>query len=228
MPQGWPYLVMEYIEGEPLTEYCNKREVPVSVRLEHFRAVCAAVQHAPPNLIIHRDLKPGNILVTKNATVKLLDFGIAKLLDPELTIDGGVTDFAKTATALRVMTPDYASPEQARGEAVTTATDVYSLQARRAERRFQQVRKLANTFLFEFDGKIQNITGTTEARELLVKTALEYLDSLAREAGNEAEFQYELASAYARVGDVQGYTRMNNLGHSTEALASYHKAKALG
>jgi tetratricopeptide (TPR) repeat protein len=105
---------------------------------------------------------------------------------------------------------------------------VYSAyQARRAERRFQQVRKLANTFLFDFDGKFQNITGTTEARELLVKTALEYLDNLAQEAGGDSDLKYELAMAYGKVGDVQGNPRQNNLGKTTEALASYHKAMAL-
>jgi tetratricopeptide (TPR) repeat protein len=106
-----------------------------------------------------------------------------------------------------------------------TAFSTY--QARRAERRFEQVRKLANTFLFEFDGKIQNIAGTTEARELLVKTALEYLDSLAQEAGGDEELQYEVATAYHKVGDVQGNPRMSNLGHTAEALLSYSKAMAL-
>jgi tetratricopeptide (TPR) repeat protein len=97
-------------------------------------------------------------------------------------------------------------------------------QRNRAERRFQQVRKLANTFLFEFDGEVQKITGTTKARELLVKTALEYLDSLAQEKGGDAELQFELATAYARVSDVQGNPRWNNLGHTTEALVSCRKA----
>lgn len=362
---GWPYLVMEYIEGQTLSNYCNANSLSVSQRLELFRSVCAAVQYAHQNLIIHRDIKPSNILVTQDGTPKLLDFGIAKLLDPEQSLTTAGHDPGVTATAMRVMTPAYASPEQARGETVTTATDIYSLgvvlyelltgqlpydikssslaeiehvicdlepakpsevvrrtstnsikpgrrlsgelagdldniilmalrkeaarryqsveqfaedirrhlqgmpviarqdtiryragkfarrhrwgvaastliavllisgaafsnyQARRAERRFQQVRKLANTFLFEFDGKIQNITGTTEARELLVNTALEYLDSLAKEAGNDAEFQYELATAYSRVADVQGNPRMNNLGHTTEALASCRKALAM-
>lgn len=363
--EGWPYLVMEYIEGQPINEYCAANSLSVAQRLDLFQSVCAAVQYAHKNLIIHRDIKPGNILVAQDGTPKLLDFGIAKLLNPEITADTFGNDLAKTATAMRVMTPAYASPEQARGETISTATDTYSLgvvlyelltgtlpyeinahslveieraiceteplspskavlnrttqadknrrrlsselegdldniilmalrkeperryasveqfsedirrhlvglpvgarqdtvryrsgkfvrrhrwgvlasaliallliggaafstyQARRAERRFQQVRKLANTFLFEFDDEIQNITGTTKARELLVKTALEYLDSLSQEAGGDTELQHELATAYARVGDVQGYTRTNNLGHTTEALASYRKAQAL-
>ncbi len=363
--EGWPYLVMEYIEGQPINEYCAANSLSVAQRLDLFQSVCAAVQYAHKNLIIHRDIKPGNILVAQDGTPKLLDFGIAKLLNPEITADTFGNDPAKTATAMRVMTPAYASPEQARGETISTATDTYSLgvvlyelltgtlpyeinthslveieraiceteplspskavlnrttqadknrrrlsselegdldniilmalrkeperryasveqfsedlrrhlaglpvlarqdtaiyrvgkfvrrhrwgvtaasliaaillvgifvsvsQARRADRRFQQVRKLANTFLFEFDGKIQNLTGTTEARELLVKTALEYLNSLAPEAGNDEDLQYELATAYERVGDVQGNPRLNNLGHTTEALASYRTALGL-
>lgn len=369
---GWPYLVMEYIEGQPLSDYCDAHSLSIPRRLELFRSVCAAVHYAHQNLIIHRDIKPGNILVTKDGLPKLLDFGIAKLLDPEQQLNTAGSDPGKTATAMRVMTPAYASPEQARGELVTTATDVYSLgvvlyelltgalpyrikasslaeieraicdtepekpsaaarhnltgsaklgrrlsgqlagdldniiltalrkeperrygsveqfsedirrhlaglpvtarqdtvryragkfvrrhrwgvaaaalivailisgimvsvsQARRADRqahqaqqRFQQVRKLANTFLFEFDNKIANITGTTEARELLVSTALEYLDSLTREAGDDTELQYELATAYGRVADVQGNPRASNLGHTAEALASCRKALAL-
>ncbi len=359
--EGWPYLVMEKIDGQTISDYCELHSLSVQQRLELFRSVCAAVQYAHQNLIIHRDIKPSNILVTNDGVPKLLDFGIAKLLDPEQSLNTASTDPGQTATAMRVMTPAYASPEQARGEPVTTSTDIYSLgivlyelltgqrpyqikgnsfaeieraicgtepekpsaavrqnspgqiklsrqltgdldniilmamrkeperryasveqfsedirrhqnglpvnarqdtvryrtskfvrrhrwgvvastliallliggaafstyQARRAERRFQQVRKLANTFLFEFDGEIQNITGTTKARELLVKTALQYLDSLAQEAGGEAELQYELATAYARVGDVQGYTRTNNLGRTSEAIASYRKAMAM-
>lgn len=121
--EGWPYVVMEYVEGLPITKYCAAHQLGLRERLELFRTVCAAVQHAHQNLVVHRDLKPGNILVTEDGTVKLLDFGIAKLLTPEVS----ASDFAATRTGLHLMTPEYASPEQVRGEAITTASDVYSL-----------------------------------------------------------------------------------------------------
>jgi serine/threonine protein kinase/Tfp pilus assembly protein PilF len=120
---GLPYFVMEYIAGLPLLHYCDEHGLSTAERLQLFRTVCAAVQHAHQNLVIHRDLKPGNILVTEERQVKLLDFGVAKLLNPELT-EAGLT---QTQAALRVMTPEYASPEQVRGQHVTTATDIYSL-----------------------------------------------------------------------------------------------------
>src|SRR5215831_715903 len=120
---GLPYFVMEYIDGLQLLQYCNEHQTSVSDRLRLFRSVCAAVQHAHQNLIIHRDLKPSNILVTTAGEVKLLDFGVAKVLNPELT-DEALT---QTRAAARVMTPEYASPEQVRGQHVTTATDIYSL-----------------------------------------------------------------------------------------------------
>jgi serine/threonine protein kinase len=120
--RGVPYLVMEYITGTPITEYCDERKLSITDRLKLYRDVCAAVQHAHQSLVIHRDLKPSNILVTAEGDVKLLDFGIAKLLDTDstsLSLD--------TTTGVPVMTPEYASPEQIRGEPVTTASDVYSL-----------------------------------------------------------------------------------------------------
>lgn len=121
-PDGLPYLVMEYVEGEAIDAYCDRNELDITARLRLFLPVCAAVQHAHQNLVIHRDLKPNNILVKRDGTVKLLDFGIAKLLNPN-----SAQPLERTATGLRMMTPEFASPEQVRGDAVTTATDVYQL-----------------------------------------------------------------------------------------------------
>ncbi|HEX8846420.1 MAG TPA: protein kinase [Pyrinomonadaceae bacterium] len=120
---GLYYFVMEYVEGRPLNEYANARRLTTTERLNLFRTICSAVQHAHQNLIVHRDLKSGNILVTEDGTPKLLDFGIAKLLQGE----GEPEAETMTVTGLRILTPEYASPEQARGLPVTTATDVYSL-----------------------------------------------------------------------------------------------------
>jgi eukaryotic-like serine/threonine-protein kinase len=116
---GAPYFAMEYVEGTPLTTYCNERKLPVRRRLELFVVVCDAVQYAHSHLVVHRDLKPTNILVTPDGVVKVLDFGIAKLLDAEQ--DG------ETGAGVRWMTLDYASPEQINGGAVTTAVDVFTL-----------------------------------------------------------------------------------------------------
>ncbi len=120
--EGWPYFVMEYVEGKAIDQYCDEHRLNVTQRLMLFENVCAAVQYAHQNLIVHRDLKPSNILVTENGTVKLLDFGIAKILrtHEEDTV-------YLTHTGIHVMTPEYASPEQIKGEAITTATDVYAL-----------------------------------------------------------------------------------------------------
>jgi len=120
---GQPYLVMEYVAGAPITEYCEGRKLSIAERLKLFRSVCAAVAHAHQHLVIHRDLKPPNILVAEDGSVKLLDFGIAKLLTPEADDASGPL----TRTGLHLLTPEYASPEQVRGDKVTTASDVYSL-----------------------------------------------------------------------------------------------------
>jgi len=120
---GLPYFVMEYIRGKSIIEYCVENNLGVRERLALFSTVCDAVQHAHGNLVIHRDLKPSNILVTREGIVKLLDFGIAKVLER----DGGVEDQTKTFTGATLFTPDYCSPEQIKGEQVSTATDVYGL-----------------------------------------------------------------------------------------------------
>ncbi len=380
-PAGRPYFVMEFVPGLPIDEYCDQQRLPIGDRVRLFRQVCAAVQYAHRNLIVHRDLKPNNILVTPDGVPKLLDFGIAKLLDASQ----GSPDAARTMTLHRVMTPDYASPEQVRGENITTASDTYSLgvmlyelltghrpyrvtsvlplevaavvctrdpekpstvldrveevhgvkvtpdevsrkrggpveklrrrlrgdldnivlmamrkdpqrryasveqfsedlgrhlegrpviarpdtltyraakfvqrnrmsvaaavlllltltggiaatawQARiaslermRAERRFNEVRKLAGSILFELHDSIRDLPGSTPARELIVKRALQYLNGLAHEAGDDPDLKKELGSAYERVGDVQGNQQFGNLGDTRGAIESYRKALAL-
>ncbi len=120
---GTPYLVMDYVEGQPIDKYCAEHGLSIPERLALFRALCAAVHYAHQNLVVHRDLKPANILVTPQGVPKLLDFGIAKLLRPEYAA-GAV---GLTRTSAQPMTPEFASPEQIMGRPITTATDVYSL-----------------------------------------------------------------------------------------------------
>jgi len=344
--EGTPYIVLEYVAGVPITTYCEERKLSIEHRLRLFRQVCEAVQYAHQNLIVHRDIKPGNILVTAEGVPKLLDFGIAKLLDP-----AGVTGaeaVTATATGLWLMTPDYASPEQVRGEAISTATDVYSLgavlfqlltgerphalqkydaveiarvvcqtevrppstlgnrrlrgeldnivlkamqkeparrypsverlsedirryleglpvaarpdtaiyrarkfvqrhrlgmaaviavvaaltggvavslrEARIAQRRFAQVRELANTFLFQFYDQVTPLAGSTAVRASIVETARKYLDGLAREAGNDKDLISELAEAYQRLGSVEYRQGTGNLGRSEDARRSYQRS----
>ncbi len=395
-----PFFVMEYVEGQPIDEYCDTHRLRIAERLELFRLVCSAVHYAHQNLIVHRDLKPGNILVTKDGVPKLLDFGIAKLINPELSLISG----DPTAPELRVMTPEYASPEQARGDPITTASDVYALGvllyemvtghrpyrirsriraeierviceveperpstaisrveellpeeiskgatttitpervskvregrpdrlrkrlagdidnivlmamrkepqrryksaeqfaddiqrhlaglpviARRdtfgyrcakfmgrhrtgvaaaaafvlllvggisttswqasvaaaerdvaererttaqqqrdlAQNMFDRVRELARIFMFDFHDAIQELDGSVPARQLLVTTALAYLDGLADEAGDDPELKRELSAAYDRVGDIRGGIRNPSLGDTSGALESYGMA----
>ena len=377
--EGMPYFVMELIDGLPITDYCDERGLSTRERLSLFLQVCAGVHYAHQRLIIHRDIKPGNILVTSDGIPKLLDFGIAKIVE-----SGQEADMPATLTGFRVLTPRYASPEQIQGEAMTMATDVYSLgvvlyelltgrspyelmngstreferevcekepqkpsssvlrsqgagegnpqkragsvpkisseklrkrlrgdidnivlmalrkepsrrytsandlgedirrhlenvpvrarndsvwyrttkfvarhkaavaasvlvviammaglivtlhEARvarveraRAERRFNDVRKLANSLMFEVHDSIRDLPGTLPARKLLVNRALEYLDSLSQEASGDTDLQRELAAAYDRVGDLLGYSGAANLGDYAGALKSYEKALAI-
>jgi eukaryotic-like serine/threonine-protein kinase len=121
--EGHPYFIMELVEGKPIDEYCDEHKLGIGARLDLFRSVCSAVQYAHQRLVVHRDIKPSNILVTAEGVPKLLDFGIATILSPQ----PDSPEAAATLTAQRVMTPQFASPEQFRGEVITTAADVYSL-----------------------------------------------------------------------------------------------------
>ncbi|MEQ1764796.1 MAG: protein kinase [Pyrinomonadaceae bacterium] len=351
---GVPYFAMEYIEGKQLLEYARENRLSVKDKLKLILRVCSAVSFAHRNLTVHRDLKPSNILVTADGDPKLLDFGLAKIVDENLI------DQEQTATVYRAFTPAYASPEQILGRKVTTSSDVYSLgvvfyelltgvkpfhfegksleeiiraiddghpprpssidpnssglrgdidnialkclqkepdqryrsveefsgdierfldgrpiiarpaslryraskflkrnkiavasaaivsitliaalgvslwQARiareerdRAQRRFEDVRKLSNSLLFEITPKIEQLPGTTEAREILVNRASEYLDSLASESQDDIELRRELAAAYEKVGDLQGNPNRPNLGDLSGAIESYDKAYGL-
>ena len=357
--EGRPYFVMEHVDGVRIDEYCDDREAGIEERLRLFLEVCEAVQHAHRNLVVHRDLKPANILVTEAGRVKLLDFGIAKLLPGADSEEMAV----ETQTGHAAMSLRYASPEQLLGEPITTATDVYALglllyllltgrhpyvvpadslaavwrtigeepptppsesvaepyagmpadrlrrrlagdldnivlealrkeparrypsvdrlaediqrhlegrpvrarpdtlgyraskflrrhkigvagavavtlsalagisatlwQARIAERHAVDVRSLAGALIFEVDDLIRDLPGSTPARQRIVTRALEYLDRLALEAGEDPELRRELALAYVRVGNIQGNPNQPNLGDTGGALESYRKALVL-
>ncbi len=351
---GLPFYTMEFIEGNSIDEFCKDKSLEEKLNL--FSQVCKAVAYAHARLVVHRDLKPSNIIVDADGTAKLLDFGIAKILSEN--------DFGKkgTATSLGMMTPNYASPEQIRGEQVTTATDIYSLgiilyelltgvlpydlqdktldkvleivsktdvtkpssanskfiihnsklidtdidtivlkslqkeserryqsvkdfsedirrylvglpisarpdtfryratkfvqrnkiavgaaslvfisliggiigiyyqysianrQRALAEKRFADVRELANKVVFRYHDEIAKFPGATALREELVSDAVKYLDTLAEDEIDDNSLKLELAKAYQKIGDVQGRPYTANLGKSEDALASYHKA----
>jgi eukaryotic-like serine/threonine-protein kinase len=374
--EGLPYVVLEFVAGVPIDEYCVRHDLSITDRLRLFRTVCSAVQYAHQNLIVHRDLKPGNILVTEDGVPKLLDFGIAKILDP------GEEDTSRdrTLTVMRIMTPDFASPEQVRGDPITTSSDIYSLgvilyvllagrrpyripstapheivkaicdtdpekpstavtrfekpehalklgsrgsgkeqtdiqrkklhralsgdldnivlmalrkeparryatveqfsedvrrhvehlpviarkdtpgyrasrfvirhkasvaatvvvaftlvaallitlrEARIAQRRFNDVRSLANSLIFDVHDSIKDLPGSTPARKIIVDRALQYLNALNQESGSDLSLQRELATAYERVGLVQGHYLQNSLGDTQGSLINYQKALAI-
>ncbi|HEY7543978.1 MAG TPA: protein kinase, partial [Blastocatellia bacterium] len=380
---GRPYFVMEYIEGEPIDRFSDERRLNVTERLELFLQVCLAIQYSHQHLVVHRDIKPSNILVTADGTVKLLDFGIAKLVAPD-------TGVAETQSATGWMTPEYSSPEQLQGEPATTTSDVYSLgvvlyellagrrpyrfgersparmvevilnggierpstaaartdpvtvqedestwlspdvisesrdetpdklrrrlsgdldnivlkamhrekdlryrsvtelaqdirrhleghpvlarkdslsyrtwkfigrnragvaaavlliftltggiiatawQARvarraqaKSDRRFQDVRKLARSVVFDYHDAIKDLAGSTPVREKLVKDALEYLNSLAEDAEQDASLQAEIADAYEKISSIQGGRGVANLGDSASAIESLRKCQKI-
>jgi non-specific serine/threonine protein kinase/serine/threonine-protein kinase len=348
-PDGVPWVAMEYVDGRSITEHCDGNALDLKARLRLFRIVCSAVQYAHQNLVVHRDLKPGNILVSEGGTPKLLDFGIARLLET------GEGDGTKTVVGLRALTPDYASPEQLREEPVTILTDVYSLgvvlfeliagkrpyrttsasateverfheaglpppssvrpvsrdldaivlkamrrepaerygsvellsedlgrfldgnavEARRgnaayrmrrfvrrhkvvvaaaalvvlsllggivasvrqariaerervkAEKRMGDLHRLSNTLLFDIYGTVEKLPGSLAAREVLVKKALEYLGTLAKESAGDAGLTRDLASAYQKVGEIRGHPYFANLGDTAGCLASFRTALAM-
>ena len=355
--QGRPFLVMEYVEGKPIDVYCRDERLDVEARCGLFLKVCEAVSYAHRNLVIHRDLKPGNILVTAGGLPKLLDFGVARLVDTEY--DSGSTH---TVVAGRLMTPEYASPEQVRGDLVGTASDVYALGAilyelltgakaqsvdphsqtelervvcetevqppsvrigasntrlrrrlsgdldnivlmamrkeagrryssvdlfaedvgrhlegrtvtarppsigyrfgkfarrnriwlaaaslvvvslvggtwaalsqahharieqQRAEDRLSQTVELVNHALFGVHDSIARLPGATESRRQLVKSTLDYLEKVSKDAGNDERLRKALGAAYYRLGDLQGYPFAPNLGDTTGAMKSYRRS----
>jgi len=358
--QGRPFLVMEYVQGRPIDLYCRQDGLDIEARCRLFLKVCQAVAYAHRNLVIHRDLKPGNILIATDGSPKLLDFGVAKLLDSE--VDPG---HAATVAGVRMITPEYASPEQVRGELVGTASDIYALGAilyellsgvkahqltshspselqhaicevevkppssrispddsrlrkrlsgdldnivlmamriepeqryssvdlfakdigrhlkgrtvtarppsltyrfgkfarrhrlsltfamlivlsliggtwtalvqahharieqRRAEARLSQMVELANRALFDVHGSIERLPGALDARRQLVSTTLDYLQNLSKDAGDDEKLRKALATAYYRLGDLQGYPFAPNLGDTTGAIQSYRNSVAL-
>ena len=160
---GQPFLAMEYVDGEAITKFTERENPSLEARLKLFLKVCAAVAYAHRNLIVHRDLKPGNILVTKDGEPKLLDFGLAKLLDEHLS-----NDAKQTQTAFRALTPAYASPEQLKNEPLTTASDIYSLGII-----FYEL--LTGERPFHFEGKnLQEIIQTVTQSEPIAPSAIQH------------------------------------------------------
>ena len=216
--EGVPYMVMEYIQGVRITQYCNAQGLGARARLELFQAVCFAVHHAHQHLVVHRDIKPANILVTPEGVPVLLDFGIARMLDP---LTAAVTE---TSGPLQPLTPDYASPEQLCGEPVTTATDVYSLGILLYELLVgKRPYSLANVSLLEAVRIIR------QDKPPKAGTADEDLDHIVRKA-MRAEPEERYASAREAAEDVARYlqglpvlARRGSLGYIARKTLARHK-----
>ena len=210
---GLLYLVMEFIEGRPIDRFCDQQKLAVSDRLELFEDVCSAVQYSHRNLVVHRDLKPRNILVTNDGVPKLLDFGIAKLLEEGSS--GPAPD--PTVTANRMITPQYASPEQIRGAPISTATDVYSLGVVLYElltgHRPYDLRGKARGEILELIGEADPTSPSTQVMQTEEVT---YLD------GTTTTLTPELVSV-ARGTDPQGLRRELTGDLDTIVLTAMHK-----
>lgn len=202
-PEGQPYLVMDYVQGRSIIDYVAQQDLTVRQRVALFLQVCSAVDYAHRNLVVHRDLKPGNILVDASGTVRLLDFGIAKLLDPSLAPSG--------VTQLRLMSFEWASPEQIRGESATTATDVYSLGAV-----LYQV--LSGQLPFKVEG-----LSTLEAERLIFQTTPPPPGSLNRQIGGDLNnivlkaLRHEPSGRYQSVAELAADLRRYLAGEAVEA-----------
>lgn len=232
LPDGTPYFAMEYVEGVPLTQYCREKKCSIGERLRLFRCVCEAVQYAHSQAVIHRDLKPSNILVRDDGSLRLLDFGIAKHLESmDLQVD-------QTVTALRLMTPAYAAPEQIRGDRIGIRTDVYALGVILYEMLTEELPfDLSNltpaeaaTVVAQCDPGKPSVTvrrrGTPDCASELSKAGWADLDVLCLTAMHK-DPQRRYASAEALIRDVDHYVNRQPLEARADTL-SYRAAKFVG